>query len=38
VMGFYPAPFLTRMQPSVDRILARVQTVEAPRLAAGGRR
>ena len=35
VMGFYPAPFLTRMQPSVDRILARVQAVEAPRLAAG---
>ena len=28
VMGFYPAPFLTRMQPSVDRILARVQTVD----------
>jgi len=38
VMGLYPAPFLRRMQPSVDRILARVQSVEAPRLAAGGRR
>jgi NADH-quinone oxidoreductase subunit M len=23
-MGFFPAPFLTRMQPSIDRILARV--------------
>ncbi|TMA58008.1 MAG: NADH-quinone oxidoreductase subunit M [Deltaproteobacteria bacterium] len=37
VMGLYPAPFLTRMQPSVDRILAHVQTVDG-RLAAGGRR
>ena len=25
VMGFFPAPFLTRMQPSIDRILARVE-------------
>src|SRR5439155_1714808 len=38
VMGLYPAPFLRRMQPSVDRIVARVQTGEAPRLAAAGRR
>jgi len=37
VMGVYPSPFLTRMQPSVDRILARVQTVDG-RLAAGERR
>jgi NADH-quinone oxidoreductase subunit M len=31
VMGIYPSPFLTRMQPSIDRILARV---EAPRTVA----
>jgi len=31
LMGLYPAPFLTRMQPSIDRILARV---EAPAVVA----
>jgi len=25
VMGVYPTPFLTRMQPSIDRIIARVE-------------
>jgi NADH-quinone oxidoreductase subunit M len=25
VMGLWPAPFLTRMQPSIDRIIARVE-------------
>jgi len=38
VMGLYPAPFLGRMQPSVDRILTRLHAAEAPRLAADGRR
>jgi len=33
VMGFYPKPFLTRMQPSIDRILARVEAGGATRLA-----
>jgi NADH-quinone oxidoreductase subunit M len=29
VMGVYPAPFLTRMQPSIDRIIARVESAAA---------
>ena len=33
-MGLYPAPFLSRMQPSIDRILAHVEAERAPRLAA----
>jgi NADH-quinone oxidoreductase subunit M len=33
VMGLYPRPFLVRMQPSIDRILTRVQPAEATRLA-----
>jgi NADH-quinone oxidoreductase subunit M len=28
-MGLYPAPILTRMQPSIDRIIARVGTPTA---------
>jgi NADH-quinone oxidoreductase subunit M len=30
VMGLYPAPFLTRMQPAIDRVLARVTGAETP--------
>ncbi len=30
VMGVYPAPFLSRMQPAIDRILERVAKVEVP--------
>jgi NADH-quinone oxidoreductase subunit M len=33
VMGVYPAPFLARMQPSIDRILARVDK-PVPRVAS----
>jgi len=29
LMGLYPTPFLTRMQPSIDRILARVEAPSA---------
>jgi hypothetical protein len=28
-MGLYPTPFLARMQPSIDRILARVEAPAA---------
>jgi NADH-quinone oxidoreductase subunit M len=28
VMGLYPAPFLTRMQPAIDRVLARVTATD----------
>ena len=30
VMGLYPAPFLTRMQPAIDRVLQRVAKVDTP--------
>jgi NADH-quinone oxidoreductase subunit M len=35
-MGLYPAPFLTRMQPSIDRTLARVNAAQrmAPAVAS----
>ena len=32
-MGLYPTPFLSRMQPSIDRILAHVDGGRVPRLA-----
>ena len=37
VMGLYPTPFLTRMQPSIDRILARVEAPTTPRPAVAAR-
>jgi NADH-quinone oxidoreductase subunit M len=33
-MGLFPAPFLTRMQPSLDKVLARVEQAVAVRTAA----
>src|SRR5204863_397941 len=29
-MGVYPAPFLTRMQPALDKVLARVMKASPP--------
>jgi len=29
LMGVYPRPFLTRMQPSIDRIITRVEAPTA---------
>jgi NADH-quinone oxidoreductase subunit M len=40
LMGVYPAPFLSRIEPSVERIVARLHALEAPRVASakpGGR-
>jgi NADH-quinone oxidoreductase subunit M len=42
LMGLYPAPFLARMQPSIDRVIARMvaraPAFETPRLVAEARR
>jgi NADH-quinone oxidoreductase subunit M len=37
VMGVYPTPFLTRMQPAIDKLLAGVQTAAGPVPPAIGR-
>jgi NADH-quinone oxidoreductase subunit M len=37
IMGLYPAWFLTRMQPSIDRIVSRVSATGAPASAVARR-
>ena len=34
LMGLYPAPFLSRIEPSVERIVARLHPVAGARVAS----